>query len=800
VLAGRNIDGGVYYVERGKGRLEAGAAITTNATRSPSRGIIASLINPAILDSNTWLPTTLFVGKGGFDVQAGGDLLLGPVSNPFLLPQGINNKFWYKTYFNTYSPDSYVNAISLGGSVTHRTRVSLPTGTSSVPALGAWLSAHTQNFATTNAAASYQPWLRVVETSVEPFSSLLEVMAPTLRSTSLSGKINLAGDIVLFPSPSGQLELLARDSISGLQATGIVNTTGVQRWVSSTINVSDADPASVPGITTPYSYLQVVGRVVASQRLTGSLFLTSVSSLFSETGSTSGALESEQGRHTAGGLHRNDDEPVRVFALEGSIDGFTLFTPKQTRVVAGQDIGDVGFYFQNLKGSDISLVSAGRDLVAYNESTLSRNLANISIASNPAERMTPLSGDIQIAGPGSLQVLAGRTLDLGLGSSNADGTGSGITSIGNGRNPYLPFQGAGITVGAGVGASTGLASGNIDFGRFIEGFVKTKDGAAYLELVAPGLDFDKQSPDEQARIALEIFYLTLRDTGRDFNDPESPGYQKWDHGYKAILSLFAKTSPWAGEILTQSRDIRTRSGGDISIFAPGGGLTMASTTIGNPLTPPGIVTESGGDISIFTRNSVNIGIGRIFTLRGGDAMIWSTKGDIAAGTSSRTVSAAPPTRVIIDPQSGSVETDLAGLATGGGIGVLATVEGVKPGDVDLIAPSGVIDAGDAGIRVSGNINLAAVAVVNAVNIQAGGQSTGTPSTAVSSPSISTVTAASNATAATDKAMVNPQENKAAKTAPVVENAPSLISVEVIGYGGGSGDEEEDEDKQEEQAQ
>lgn len=797
VRAGRNIDGGVYYVERGHGKLEAAGDITTNATRSPSRGIMASLTNPVVLDSNTWLPTTLFVGKGGFDVQAGGDLLLGPVANPFLLPQGINNKFWYKTYFSTYSPDSYVNAVSLGGSVTHRTRVSLPAESSPLPALRAWLLVH-QNLSGANGTALFHPWLRTVETSTTPFSGVLGIMAPTLRSTSLSGKINLAGDLVLAPSPVGQIELLARDSISGLQPSGFSNSLGVQRWLTSTINLSDVNPASVPGITNPFSYLQTVGRAVSLQRLTGSAFLGAIDGLFTETGSSTGALESEQGRHTPGGLHRDDEEPVRVFSLEGNIDGFNLFTPKQTRVIAGRDIGDVGFYFQNLNASDISLVSAGRDLIAYNAGTLSRNLANADISSNPAAHLTPLSGDIQIAGPGSLQVLAGRTLDLGLGTANADGTGTGITSIGNGRNPYLSFQGADVTVGAGIGPATGLTSGNLDFSKFVTDFVDTKEGAAYLKEVAPGIDFEKQSPEEQARIALEIFYLTLRDTGRDFNDPDSPGYQKWDHGYAAIKALFPKTVTWAGEILTQSRDIRTRNGGDISIFAPGGGLTMANTTIGNPLTPPGIVTESGGDISIFTRNSVNIGIGRIFTLRGGNAMIWSSKGDIAAGSSSRTVSAAPPTRVIIDPQSASVETDLAGLATGGGIGVLATVKGVKPGDVDLIAPSGVIDAGDAGIRVSGNINLAAVTVVNAGNISAGGNSTGTPSTTVSTPSLSTVTAASNATAATDKAAVNSQENRPAETAPAVEAAPSLITVEVIGYGGG-GDDEEEEDE-EEQAQ
>nr|MCU0751111.1 filamentous hemagglutinin family protein [Akkermansiaceae bacterium] len=141
-----------------------------------------------------------------------------------------------------------------------------------------------------------------------------------------------------------------------------------------------------------------------------------------------------------------------------------------------------------------------------------------------------------------------------------------------------------------------------------------------------------------------------------------------------------------------------------------------------------------------------------------------------------------------------VETDLAGLATGGGIGVLATVEGVEPGDVDLIAPEGVIDAGDAGIRVSGNINLAAVTVVNSANISAGGSSTGAPSASVSAPSISTVTSAANAASATNATTVQPGEQKVdEKPVSAIDETPSIYSVEVIGYGGGGADDEEEEE-------
>ncbi len=802
IVAGRNIDAGVYYVERGEGQLTAGASIITNSTRSPSRGLLASLTNPQVLDTNTWLPTTLFVGKGGFNVQATGDLLLGPISNPFWLPQGLNNKFWNKTYFNTYSADSYVNVVSLGGNVTHRTEVSLPTEISPRSVLSTWLSAQ-QSLSTSNGAAVFQPWLRTVETNTRVFDGLLGIIVPTLRSTALSGRINLVGDITLAPSPTGQIEFIARDSVSGLQPSGFVNNLGAQRWITSTINLSDANPQAIPGITTPYAYLQFAGRAVSGQRLTGTGFLDPFLALFDETGSSDGVLQAEQARHTAGNLHSDDSSPARIFALKGDIDGLSLFSPKQTRIIAGNDIGDVALYLQNLAPTDVSIVSAGRDLVAYNENTQTRNQARRDTSSNSSAVSAALPGDIQISGPGSLQVFAGRNLDLGFGTGNADGTGSGISSIGNARNPYLSFEGAGITVGTGIGLITDLSKSEIAFEDFETRFVKTEQGEKYLAQLAPGVDYDSLSNEKRSQLALEIFYLILRDTGRNFNDPESPGYRVYDNGFAAISSLFPEASKWDGSILTRSRDIRTRSGGNINIFAPGGGLALANSTIGNPLTPPGIVTESGGNISIFTNESVNIGIGRIFTLKGGNIMIWSSKGDIAAGSSSRTVSAAPPTRVNIDPQSAAVETDLAGLATGGGIGVLATLDDVEAGDVDLIAPAGEIDAGDAGIRVTGNINLAAVSVVNAGNISAGGASSGVPTATVSAPSIGTATSAANSAAATGSPAAASPERKVTNESALEDTALSLIVVEVIGYGGGRIDEEDKDkksDKDEEEAE
>lgn len=803
VSAGRDLSGGVYYVERGKGTLLAGAEIKTNATRSPSAGIVNDLNNPSAftLDPLTWLPTTLFVGKSSFDVSATEDVLIGPATNPFLLPQGTNNKFWYKTYFSTMAADAAVNITSLGGDITIRNSIALPGSNTPTPVIRAWVQTQSQLNLNNNTSAFTQPWLRIVETNVSELGTALGVSAPTLRATALSGSLTVAGDIILHPSFSGQLELIAGNSINALAEVGLSNVIAGQAskiWTSARINVSDADPANIPSLFSPLSSFSLFGSSQSLNSNTQSGFFSTINSFFAETGSFTGINASNQNKqalHAPGLLHANATDPVRIFSVGGDISGLELFTPKKAHIQAGRDISDIGLYIQNTNATDISVVSAGRDISAFDTSTPLRVLATAPGNILPFNENAN-SGDIQISGPGTLEVFAGRTIDLGTSSGNADGTGSGITSIGDFRNPFLPSEGADILIAAGL--STDIATGieAADFSQFITDFVNTPDGEKYLQEISPGIVFSEQSADQQRLLAIQVFYLVLRDTGRNYNNPESPGFRSYANGLAAIESLFGDDSSiYQGEILARGRDIRTRSGGDISLLAPGGGLSLANTTIGNPLAPPGVITEAGGSINIFTDQSVDIGIGRIFTLRGGDALIWSTNGDIAAGSSSRTVQSAPPTRIVIDPQSSAVQTDLAGLATGGGIGVLATVEGVEPGDVDLVAPSGIIDAGDAGIRVSGNINLAAIQVVNSANISAGGTSSG-GSVSVAAPSISTPTPTSQGNSASEDGKAAAEE--AAKREEEIENeAPlSVFSVVVIGYGGGEAEEEEDEDERE----
>lgn len=801
VRAAQNIYGGVYYDERGSASIAAGADITSDASRN-AQGAFLNGQNAAT-DPTSWIPTSFLLGQANLSVKAGGSALVGSIANAFLLPVGVVSQFGTKPYFSTFDSTTTVSVTALSGDIDWKTE------TQGTPDFAI-------NFAGTINANNQisQPWTSTADSSSDAnIIHGIQLLPGSISMTSFLGGINLQGNVVMTPTFTGGLCMVAQNGISGvhtyLDANANIISSGTQ------ITISDANPLGIPSVNLPAAQASI-DNVSQVASITDSTALAPMVSSLQVTGAIAGNsapnLQQKLSLHSqvdssgqTGTLHTGDGTPVQFYSSSGDISGLTLFSPKKTQVIAGGSIENISLYIQNNDPADISMVSAGGNITLYDVNSPST---------------TRQKGDVQVAGPGSVEVLAGGSLILGNGDVNSDGTGAGIVSIGGAVNPVLQsYTGADVLVSAGVNLTSGLSSGALNLHSLFSKAETLPDAANYYnELIASfsqagnngislglssagsltGIESSSVLSDEQkARIALQLFFLILRDSGRDHGAPGSK-----DNNYiaaKAAVEAFLPSSPQEeANIILNSRNIRTKNGGSISILDSTGSIQLATTasSAAAAAAPPGIVTEKGGRVDVYANNNVSLGIGRIFTLRGGDIMIWSEKEDIKAGNSAKSVASAPPTLVLIDPQSGAVLTDLSGLATGGGIGTLQTVKGVPPSDVDLYAPFGIIDAGDAGITSSANLRLGAREIRNADNIAAAGAIAGVASAASSAPAAAapaapTAASAPSSVASTAAAAAS---NSADKTADKgnsnqEDSIPSEYTITIDGYGGSADDED-----------
>jgi hypothetical protein len=204
-------------------------------------------------------------------------------------------------------------------------------------------------------------------------------------------------------------------------------------------------------------------------------------------------------------------------------------------------------------------------------------------------------------------------------------------------------------------------------------------------------------------------------------------------------------------------------------------------SLNRPPSDLGIVAVGTGDVDIYTLNDVLVNASRVFTLGGGNIALWSTLGNIDAGRGAKTSISAPPPTVNVDA-FGNVTLSFSGAVAGSGIRTIQSLPDVPAGNVDLIAPVGFVNAGDAGIGAAGNINIAAQRVIGANNINFGGTATGVPPE-VSGIGAALSSASSAAASSTNAATAAVAESQAAQsTTPNAESAMSWLEVFVLGIG------------------
>jgi hypothetical protein len=196
----------------------------------------------------------------------------------------------------------------------------------------------------------------------------------------------------------------------------------------------------------------------------------------------------------------------------------------------------------------------------------------------------------------------------------------------------------------------------------------------------------------------------------------------------------------------------------------------------------GIVAVKSGDIDIFSRDSVFVNSSRVFTLGGGNIAVWSSEGDIDAGRGAKTAIAAPPPLAVVS-NTGQVVLDFSRSIAGSGIQTISTGVGGTGGNVDLDAPAGYVNAGDAGISAAGNANIAALKVLGVDNIQVAGVATGVPpETSGISASLSAASSVASATSVASTSALTEGATSAEQAAPLAQSTLSWLDVFVEGFG------------------
>ncbi|HBP5934699.1 TPA: filamentous hemagglutinin N-terminal domain-containing protein [Pseudomonas aeruginosa] len=599
----------------------------------------------------------------------------------------------------------------------------------------------------------------------------------TLRSNARSDRTAL----VLAPSSQGRLDLLAGDSI---YAGGYsISRSGAS--AGSLATPLNPSYQGYTGITLQVDNLSSDGSRANQERFP--LFAFGANSVSGEWGA---ALEPSRFYALAGDLVGVDSG--RLLRYTGTSDvrfGQLRYEGHgAVRMIAGRDIvssgtglgsertandnmGDYassGNLFVNTSATDVSLVQAGRDI---------------------------LYGNFNVAGPGSLEISAGRNLLMNdevavtsLGAVAAGDTRSGASIVlqaGASQADYSGFLRRYLELDNLAQAGTPLAEQPGKVVRTYENelieWLSGRYGFSGDALQAR--EFLAGLPAEQQRIfAREVYFAELKAGGREYNEVGGIRQGSYLRGRNAIAALFPERDP-AGNPISYEGDIvmyggagvHTDFGGDIQLLTPGGQQVFGIEGEAPPSTA-GVVTQGVGNIRSYALGSILLGQSRVMTTFGGDIQIWSAEGDINAGRGSKTTVVYTPPRRIYDAW-GNVSLSPQVPSTGAGIATLNPIPEVAPGDIDLIAPLGTIDAGEAGIRVSGNVNVAALQVVNAANIQTQGQSSGIP--LVASVNTGALTSASAAASSATQAAedVSRQQQAAAR-----QRMPSVITVQVLGFG------------------
>lgn len=782
-----SVRGGHYVVGRGEGRISAGGSIEAQPEQDQH-----GQERPLVSGATRRLDPIIAMGDSQFDLIARDSIQIESVSDPAVIEAGIvpaqaGDGFFFgigasTAYFYNYDADSSMSMLGLGEEVSIR------------PSIGGFNSHQSAQLSDlgSDARQRFYPIFFGINSISRPSSQEFAVgstiLPGQLRMAAPSGSVGVGRNLNLFPSASGGIELLADEALS----------------IAAQILVSDADPLRL-------AYAE--------------------SAVSSSRGQFVEFTRSDRAERP---VHQDDPIPSRLVARNGSIvteDPVNFVNlPEFAVVEAGRDILGLNLTAQNLRPEDVTQIRAGRDFAYPSERT-------------PTGALTPSEAGVRLGGPGQLQVIAGRELDLASSTVGVVTFGARATDqvfI----NPNLPEEGADLLLIAGVGDAAqfdaladiylrGVEADDERLPEFWRGdrFAEyqallfsgapvedSDDALAGLQLLladALGFEladraagpssveseallgeFDTLSPARRRDLLSDLFMEELRRAGeaaaRGGNDPEL--YQR---SYQLIATLFPEGeggNGYQGDLSMAASRLQTFAGGDIQALVPGGLVRVGVSGLESEIDASklGIVTHQGGKIELLSHDDMLVDPNRIFTLDGGDIVIWSSTGDIDSGRGAKTSISVSQPSYTLDNFTGSLRVNVDSPIAGSGIRTLVTTPGREPGDVFLFAPVGAIIASDAGIGSAGDVVIGATEVVGAENIDAGGESVGVPvGSGVGGDVLGAVDSASATQDQLNKAAQQAEE-EGRRAAEERQRSVGRLSISVLGHGGEDDEEEEEE--------
>ncbi|MBT0666138.1 filamentous hemagglutinin family protein [Geobacter pelophilus] len=380
----------------------------------------------------------------------------------------------------------------------------------------------------------------------------LEKILPGTLSVNAAGDIKIYSDLVLAPSPSGNLTMIAGGSIDGLPQDG-------PQTATAKLQVSDLNPADV------YGYLSTATTTKVKE-LTSTIL------------------------HAATPVHQNDATSILLRAGtegvvgSGDISNLKLIFSKQAQVIAQRDLLNIFYEGQNNRETDLTTFSAGRKLVLTSR-----------IAANADDDIKYGTG-MQISGPGTFLVRAGESINLG--------TSKGIQSVGNSMNPALPDGGVSVIVAAGLDPSLPLANGTGDF------FTQLLDaGRSYRNFIANGQTAEAETELERTRDTIIGPFIGQMDKDKSDITLNPKGsinmtFSEISSSSGSNLYLLAagdlNVGKSAGSGAQGNTGIYTSAGGGINIYATGDVNVNESR----------VMTFRGGDIMVWSdQGDINAGRG-----------------------------------------------------------------------------------------------------------------------------------------------------------------------------------------------